>query len=109
MAVKLCAVEALLVKLHEELKLLTRRTKIPSQPEPRNFNYSSFFSFFNRIVESTIPVPQTVTNARLSLFQISRRRVSKTTFSITRRQNTTTVMTRTKTIHKTTRQQNIKN
>jgi hypothetical protein len=72
MAVK-CAVEALLVKLHEELKLLTRRTKIPSQPEPGNFNYSSFFSFFNRIVESTIPVPQTVNNDRLSLL---RRRVS---------------------------------
>jgi hypothetical protein len=72
MAVK-CAVEALLVKLHEELKLLTRRTKIPSQPEPGNFNYSSFYSFFNRIVESTIPVPQTVNNYRLSLL---RRRVS---------------------------------
>ena len=72
MAVK-CAVEALLVKLHEELKLLTRRTKIPSQPEPGNFNNSSFFSFFNRIVESTIPVPQTVNNYRLSLL---RRRVS---------------------------------
>jgi hypothetical protein len=57
----------------KELKLLTRRTKIPSQPESGNSNYSRFFSFFNRIVESTIPVPQTVNNSRLSLL---RRRVS---------------------------------